>query len=225
MPAFVGTIALALGLALALYGGIAAIVGVRTGRIHRRRARTAAYSLFALVLVANLAMLAALLATTSGPLRRDELEPRDPDVLQGARAPGRPTRDRCCCGTSCSAGTWPRWRSASVHAGQDLPLGALAVMFGVSAFYLLLVLGPTTPFATLAAPDGRGPLPLLQNHPLMAAHPPFLYLRFIGFTVPFAFAIAALATERVSDAWIRVTQRWTLAAWVFLTIGLTLGAL
>ena len=71
-------------------------------------------------------------------------------------------------------------------------------MFGVSAFYLLLVLGPTTPFATLATapPDGRGPLPLLQNHPLMAAHPPFLYLGFIGFTVPFAFAIAALITGR-----------------------------
>src|SRR5688572_26802322 len=70
---------------------------------------------------------------------------------------------------------------------------ALAAMYAVVAFYLVLVLGPTTPFATLAsAPvDGRGPLPLLQNHPLMAAHPPFLYLGFIGFTVPFAFAIAS----------------------------------
>src|SRR5690348_6558164 len=63
---------------------------------------------------------------------------------------------------------------------------AMAVMFAVQAFYLVLVLGPTRPFATLATtpPDGRGPLPLLQNHPLMAAHPPFLYLGFIGFTVP-----------------------------------------
>jgi len=104
---------------------------------------------------------------------------------------------------------------------------ALAVMFGISAFYLVLVLGPTTPFATLATapPDGRGPLPLLQNHPLMAAHPPFLYLGFIGFTVPFAFAIAALITGRVSDAWMRITRRWTISAWIFLTIGLTLGAL
>ncbi|HEY8115491.1 MAG TPA: cytochrome c-type biogenesis CcmF C-terminal domain-containing protein, partial [Actinomycetota bacterium] len=104
---------------------------------------------------------------------------------------------------------------------------ALAVMFGISAFYLILVLGPTTPFATLAtAPvDGRGPLPLLQNHPLMAAHPPFLYLGFIGFTVPFAFAIAALITGRVSDAWMRITRRWTISAWIFLTIGLVLGAL
>ncbi len=59
----------------------------------------------------------------------------------------------------------------------------------------------------------------------MAAHPPFLYLGFIGFTVPFAFAIAALITGRVSDAWMRITRRWTISAWIFLTIGLTLGAL
>src|SRR5205823_2813234 len=68
-------------------------------------------------------------------------------------------------------------------------------------------------------------LPLLQNHPLMAIHPPMLYLGFIGFTVPFAFAMAALITGRLSDRWIRITRRWTLVAWVFLTIGLVLGAL
>ncbi|MGH2579300.1 MAG: heme lyase CcmF/NrfE family subunit, partial [Actinomycetota bacterium] len=73
--------------------------------------------------------------------------------------------------------------------------------------------------------DGRGPLPLLQNHPLMAVHPPMLYLGFTGFTVPFAFAIAALITGRLSDRWIRITRRWTLAAWVFLTLGLVLGGL
>src|SRR5207302_2927394 len=70
---------------------------------------------------------------------------------------------------------------------------ALAVMFVVQAFYLTLVMGPTTPFATLpvAPPDGLGPLPLLQNHPLMAVHPPMLYLGLVGMTVPFAFAMAA----------------------------------
>ena len=103
----------------------------------------------------------------------------------------------------------------------------LAVLYVVQVFYLLLVLGPTRPFAAFAVapPDGRGPLPLLQNHPLMAVHPPFLYLGFIGFSVPFAFAMAALITGRLSDAWIRVTRRWTLSAWIFLTTGLLLGAL
>jgi cytochrome c-type biogenesis protein CcmF len=59
----------------------------------------------------------------------------------------------------------------------------------------------------------------------MAVHPPFLYLGFIGFAVPFAFAMAALITGRLSDAWIRITRRWTLTAWLFLTVGLVLGAL
>ena len=92
---------------------------------------------------------------------------------------------------------------------------------------MVLVLGPTNPFATFAHPpvDGRGPLPLLQNHPLMAVHPPFLYMGFIGFTVPFAFAMAALITGRLSDQWIRVTRRWTLVPWIFLAVGLGLGAL
>src|SRR5207248_5843141 len=67
--------------------------------------------------------------------------------------------------------------------------------------------------------------PLLQNHPLMAIHPPLLYLGFIGTTVPFAFGMAALLTGGVSDAWIRTTRRWALTAWIFLTLGLFLGAL
>ena len=228
MPAFVGTVALALALALALYGGIASIVGVRTNRLHLvESARTAAYSLLALVLVANLAMLAALLA--------DDFTVRYV-ATNSSRA--TPTFFKVLALWSADEGSLLLWNLvlggylAAVafrfreRRPETFPW-ALAVMFGVSAFYLLLVLGPTTPFATLATapPDGRGPLPLLQNHPLMAAHPPFLYLGFIGFTVPFAFAIAALATGRVSDAWMRVTRRWTLAAWVFLTIGLTLGAL
>src|SRR5213076_161682 len=102
----------------------------------------------------------------------------------------------------------------------------LAVLYAIQAFYLVLVLGPTRPFATLAhAPsDGRGPLPLLQNHPLMAIHPPMLYLGYVGFTVPFAFAIAALVTGRVGEGWLVETRRWTLFAWGFLTLGIILGA-
>jgi cytochrome c-type biogenesis protein CcmF len=100
-------------------------------------------------------------------------------------------------------------------------------MYAISLFYLFLVLVPSRPFVALepAPADGRGPLPLLQNHWLMAVHPPFLYLGYIGFAVPFAFAVASLITGSVSDWWLRVTRRWTLVAWGFLTVGLTLGAL
>jgi cytochrome c-type biogenesis protein CcmF len=101
------------------------------------------------------------------------------------------------------------------------------VLFGVQAFYLILVNGPAKPFASLANPpaDGRGPAPLLQNHPLMAVHPPFLYLGFIGFAVPFAFGIASLLAGPGSDQWVSLIRRWTLVVWCFLTVGLLLGAL
>jgi cytochrome c-type biogenesis protein CcmF len=98
-------------------------------------------------------------------------------------------------------------------------------MFGMCAFYLVLVLGPTTPFETLAEPavDGRGPLPLLQNHPLMAFHPPMLYLGYISITIPFAFAMAALFSRRLDTGWIHAMRKWTILSWLFLSAGITLG--
>jgi cytochrome c-type biogenesis protein CcmF len=104
---------------------------------------------------------------------------------------------------------------------------ALLTMFVVSAFFFGLMLGPANPFKTIAvAPgyDGPGPNPLLQNHPLMAVHPPMLYLGYVGFTVPFAFAVAALITGRVGEGWLLETRRWTLFAWGFLSIGIVLGS-
>jgi cytochrome c-type biogenesis protein CcmF len=70
--------------------------------------------------------------------------------------------------------------------------------------------------------DGRGLNPLLR-HPGMVIHPPMLYLGFVSFVIPYAFAIAALITGRTDDRWIRLTRRWTLWAWLFLSFGLVLG--
>lgn len=110
---------------------------------------------------------------------------------------------------------------------DDQLLGwAMLTMFVVTLFFFGLMMGPANPFTTLADPplDGPGPNPLLQNHPLMAFHPPMLYLGYVGFTVPFAFAIAALASGRLGEGWLVETRRWTLFAWTFLTIGIVLGA-
>jgi cytochrome c-type biogenesis protein CcmF len=74
----------------------------------------------------------------------------------------------------------------------------------------------------LIPPDGQGLNPLLR-HPGMVIHPPTLYLGFVAYVVPFAFAIAALVTGRTDDRWIRITRRWTLVAWLFLSLGLILG--
>ncbi|MCJ7534538.1 MAG: heme lyase CcmF/NrfE family subunit [Anaerolineales bacterium] len=70
--------------------------------------------------------------------------------------------------------------------------------------------------------DGSGLNPLLR-HPGMIIHPPMLYLGFVSFVIPYAFAIAALVTGRTDDRWIRITRRWTLVAWLFLSLGLLLG--
>ncbi len=107
---------------------------------------------------------------------------------------------------------------------------ALLTMFAVALFFFGLMLpgiGAADPFTSFDPPvgyDGPGPNPLLQNHVLMAFHPPMLYLGYVGFTVPFAFAIAALATGRVGEGWLVETRRWTLFAWGFLTVGIVLGA-
>jgi cytochrome c-type biogenesis protein CcmF len=71
--------------------------------------------------------------------------------------------------------------------------------------------------------DGQGLNPLLR-HPGMIIHPPLLYLGFVSFVIPYAFAVAALVTNRSDDRWIRITRRWTLVAWLFLSLGLLLGS-
>src|SRR5438067_7487473 len=223
-----GTFCLALALALAVYGVAAAIWGVRRGRpLFVESARTATYGVLAAVAAANGAMIAALLAN-------------DFHLSYVAQNSSRetPTFFKVLALWSADDGSLLLWNL--ILAGfvaavayrfrkrrpEKLPY-ALATLGVVQVFYLALVSGPSRPFASLAVapPDGNGPLPLLQNHPLMAVHPPFLYLGFIGLTVPFAFAMAALVTGNLSAEWIRLTRRWALAAWIFLTVGLLLGAL
>jgi len=117
------------------------------------------------------------------------------------------------------------WR----YRAQDDPVVAWAtlVLFCVSAFFIGLMVGPANPFVHVAghAPlQGAGPNALLQDNPLVAIHPPLLYLGFVGFTVPVAFAVGMLATGRVGERWQIETRRWTLAAWTFLSVGIVLGA-
>ena len=102
---------------------------------------------------------------------------------------------------------------------------ALSAISLTTFFFLYLATFKTSPFATTShvPADGHGLNPLLQNIE-MIFHPPTLYVGFVAFTVPFAFAIAALASGRLDDQWIKSIRRWTLFAWLFLTIGNLLGA-
>ncbi|MDZ7343697.1 MAG: heme lyase CcmF/NrfE family subunit [candidate division KSB1 bacterium] len=99
-----------------------------------------------------------------------------------------------------------------------------AVMMAVAAFFIAMIVFVTNPFEMLpqAPADGRGLNPLLQ-HWAMVIHPPVLYLGYVGFTVPFAFAIAALLSGQLGNEWLQVTRRWTIIPWFFLGIGMMLG--
>ncbi|MCH2423476.1 MAG: cytochrome c biogenesis protein CcsA [Acidimicrobiales bacterium] len=111
--------------------------------------------------------------------------------------------------------------------GDPMVGWTLLVMFTVCAFFFFLLAGPAQPFGKFepwVGYDGPGPNPLLQNHVLMAFHPPVLYLGYVGFTVPFALAVASLATGRLGEGWLLEARRWTLVAWGCLTVGIILGA-
>jgi cytochrome c-type biogenesis protein CcmF len=113
---------------------------------------------------------------------------------------------------------------------RDMMPWVVAVLTTIQTFFLVLNNFVANPFQMLATdklivavPDGNGLSPLLQ-YPAMAIHPPMLYLGYVGFAVPFAFAIGSLITKQPGDAWIHTTRRWTLVTWLFQSTGVMLGA-
>jgi cytochrome c-type biogenesis protein CcmF len=112
------------------------------------------------------------------------------------------------------------------EAADSVVSWASVVLFIVGAFFTLLMAGPADPFIHNAAKvlQGAGPNALLQDNPLVAIHPPLLYAGFVGFSVPFAFALAMLITGRVQDRWPLELRRWSVLSWGFLTVGIVMGA-
>jgi cytochrome c-type biogenesis protein CcmF len=121
------------------------------------------------------------------------------------------------------------WMAAVARFSRALPLPVVArilsVMGWVAVGFLLFTLATSNPFERLipAAADGRDLNPLLQD-PGMVIHPPMLYMGYVGFSVAFAFAVAALIGGDLDSQWARWTRPWTVAAWMFLTIGIALGS-
>ena len=124
------------------------------------------------------------------------------------------------------------WTNREKHRSM-MPY-VVATLAVVQSFFLILNVFVASPFQMLAMDQGgrmvvQGPLdgnglnPLLQ-YPAMAIHPPMLYLGYVGFSVPFAFAMATLITEQAGEKWIETTRRWTMVTWLFLAIGIMLGA-
>jgi len=113
----------------------------------------------------------------------------------------------------------------SNHLPEEMLARVLSVMGVVSVGFLLFMLLTSNPFARIfpVPPDGRDLNPLLQD-PAMVAHPPLLYMGYVGFSVAFAFAISALIGGRLDATWARWSRPWTTVAWMFLTCGIALGS-
>ncbi len=113
--------------------------------------------------------------------------------------------------------------------GANLPLDLRAVALGVQgaicATFVIFIIATSNPFLRIASPpaEGQGLNPILQD-PALAIHPPLLYTGYVGFSMAFSFAIAALILGRVDSTWARWVRPWTLAAWIFLTIGIATGS-
>jgi len=111
------------------------------------------------------------------------------------------------------------------RSGNLVPYAAMTLL-AISLFFAILLIGPANPFQNVSPvpANGPGPNPLLQNHILMAVHPPLLYLGYVGMSVPFAFAVGAvLSGEAERTDWIKVTRPWTMLSWGFLSAAIIAG--
>src|SRR6266850_17020 len=225
MTADVGFGMTVVALVLAVYGGVAAALGARTGRSALvESAQHAALGIFTLV-TACFALLTYAFLTFDFSIR----------YVASNTNLGTPFYYRI-------TGVWGALEGSIIlwswmlalytlilivrhrEGARELYPWALATMLGILAFFLLVMTVAASPFQRqMPVPaDGRGLNPLLEDTG-MITHPVALYLGFTGFTVPFAFAMAALAAGRVGDTWLALTRRWTIIAWYFLSLGLLIG--
>lgn len=221
-----GTFALLVGFVLALYAIGTFLIGVKNDNQRLiASAKGAVVSLAVSLTVASAALFYALGTSDFSLKYVAEYTSRDLDTLYKYMA--------FWAGQAGSLLLWV-WFLAALSAivvyipfpgsRQQIPVIG-SVLMGISLFFLFILNFVTSPFTTISPvpADGSGLNPLLQN-PGMFIHPLTLYIGYVGFSVPFAFAIAALITKKLDDTWIRETRRWTLCAWLFLSIGIIYGA-
>lgn len=225
MVAEVGYAALLLAFGAAVYAAVAAWYGNRTGnQAWVESARNATIITLPLTAFAGILLIYALVTSDFSIEYVWQVSSRDmPTYLKvtalwGGQA-GSLLFWNILLAVFTAAAMFSKWRTQKELIPYAIMVASFTQIFflGISAFV-------ENPFAqsAIVPPDGNGLNPLLR-HPGMIIHPPMLYLGFVGFTIPYAFAMAALMADRLDDTWIRITRRWTLVAWLFLSLGLILG--
>jgi cytochrome c-type biogenesis protein CcmF len=219
--------ALLVSLAVILFGLVTSPLGIRRGRRDWiELAYAAVYTNFLLVTIATLSMVYALVTHDFSVSYVAQVGSRETPLfytvisLWGALE-GSILFWAWVLALYSSAAVWINRR----REGNLVPYAAAAFL-AISLFFVILLVGPANPFLPVSPvpPNGPGPNPLLQNHILMAVHPPLLYLGYVGMSVPFAFAVGAmLSGEVTSDDWTRITRRWTLASWGLLSAAIIAG--
>ena len=220
-----GTIALMAAFALCVYGTVVPHLGVRTNNWNLvRSAQNATILTFFLVALASAILIHALIISDFSIIYVWEHSSTDmPLMYKFSSFWG---------GMNGSLLFWILVQSFFAmivayryqYSNREIIPYVIATFNAIIAFLLLLLIGWSNPLElqTVIPEEGRGLNPLLQN-PAMAIHPPSLYLGFIGFSVPFAFAMGGLIRGKMDNEWVLTTRRWTLMAWYFLSSGLILG--
>lgn len=209
-----------------LFAGVASVVGARYQFTDlSTAARRAIYVVGGLVTVASAVLLNAFVAGDYGIAYVANYSSREMDLLYKVAAfwGGQEGSLLLWAWLLALFSCMVLWQNRE-RFREQLPYIQTVLMIN-QAFILAVLVFLSDPFARLpyVPADGRGLNPLLENHGMLL-HPPTLYLGYVGFTVPFAFAMAALIKGRLGDDWIRSTRRWTLVAWFFLTLGNLFGA-
>ena len=222
----IGRLALIVAFAIATYAAVASVAGAHLNLPHlRMSARRGALAVFGLATIASIALLYAILSHDFQVSYVYEYSSSDmsiPYLVSSFWA-----------GNAGSLLLWA-WMLTMFGAivvyqtrkqNRELAPYVVSVVMIVTAFFLAMVVFVSDPFHRMAGvpPEGYGLNPLLEN-PGMIFHPTTLYIGYVGLTIPFAFAVAALITGRLNSQWIRSTRRWTLFAWLFLGLGNLLGA-
>jgi len=220
-----GELSLWLALLLAAWGTAVGLLGGRSGNPDlMASARRTPYALLLVMSVASLCLLVALLrhdfnvSYVYSYSSRNLPTPYLLSAFYGGQAGSLLFWAFVLCGFSAAA----QWLTPKRY-DYLMPYVA-AVTSGITLFFVVVSLFAANPFERLpfTPPDGAGLNPQLQN-PGMVFHPPLLFLGYVGITIPFAFAIAALITKRLDTGWLHAIRKWTIVSWVFLSAGITLG--